>query len=181
MNPNLRTGALILASAFAPVVAGGAGQTAPTFAKSAFCQKYQCKLLSTETVAPGLTEQRYFLNAVVSNDPRTVVSTFMRGGQVVGAQYVTGTQDAFFAWNLGKPEPEMFAELVKTVTGKRPTPQFSKASKTNAAAFTAPRSPPKFPARPAGLAASSRRSSARLTAVGRPVCPCVFTAELTFS
>jgi len=124
MNPNLRTGALILASAFAPVVAGGAGQTAPTFAKSAFCQKYQCKLLSTETVAPGLTEQRYFLNAVVSNDPRTVVSTFMRGGQVGGAQYVTGTQDAFFAWNLGKPEPEMFAELVKTVTGKRPTPQF---------------------------------------------------------
>lgn len=110
---------LLTTSALAAPLLG----TTNSFATSPFCVAYQCELAGKSNLGPSLTEYRYSIRGEspvsMQNSP-TVVTVIRQNDRVISANYVTGAQDGVMY--PGSYDNTMFARLVETLTGKRPTP-----------------------------------------------------------
>ncbi|GGL11013.1 hypothetical protein [Deinococcus radiotolerans] len=114
---------LVLIAALTCSVAGAAPLlgTTSSFAESAFCRSYACRLAGKDVLGPKLTEWRYFVGPQNDDDsPIRVVSVIRQNDRVVSANWVTGAQDAVLY--PGGFDTRMIAVLVGTLTGKTPTP-----------------------------------------------------------
>ncbi|MCD0164276.1 hypothetical protein [Deinococcus sp. 12RED42] len=97
--------------------------TTNSFATSPFCVAYQCELEGKSNLGPNLTEYRYSIRGqypVSMENAPTVVTVIRQNNRVISANYVTGAQDGVMY--PGGYNNTMFARLVETLTGKRPTP-----------------------------------------------------------